>query len=165
MRIVTIGAYGFTAETFRSALQHANLDTFVDVRRRRGVRGHDYAFANSKHLQQTIADLGLAYVHIPDVAPSKELMQIETDADHAAHIRRHDRDSLAPAFIDAYNRTVLATFDTAEFMAQLPDTTAAFALFCVERVPTACHRSLLAARLAHDLNATVEHLTPDDDAN
>lgn len=161
MRIVTIGAYGFTADTFRAALQHASLDTFVDIRRRRGVRGRDYAFANSVHLQQTIAELGLTYAHIPDVAPSKDLMQIETEADHAAHIRRRDRDSLSPEFIDAYNRTVLATFDTAAFMAQLPETAAAFALFCVERVPTACHRSLLAARLAHDLHATVEHITPD----
>jgi hypothetical protein len=34
------------------------------------------------------------------------------------------------------------------------------ALFCVEREPAACHRSLVAARLSRDLGLDVEHLGP-----
>ncbi len=50
-KIVTIGAIGYSAEAFFRALQQAGVDTFVDVRRRRAVRGADYAFANSQRLQ------------------------------------------------------------------------------------------------------------------
>nr|MBA3379353.1 hypothetical protein [Chloroflexia bacterium] len=35
-------------------------------------------------------------------------------------------------------------------------------LFCVERVPAACHRSLLAERLAGDLGVEVMHILPPD---
>jgi hypothetical protein len=35
------------------------------------------------------------------------------------------------------------------------------ALFCVEREPDACHRSLLAERLAADLGVEVVHLLPE----
>jgi len=34
------------------------------------------------------------------------------------------------------------------------------ALFCVEREPAACHRSLLAERLGKDLGIEVEHIIP-----
>ena len=36
-KIVTIGAYGYDADRFFAALQGAGVDTFCDVRRRRGV--------------------------------------------------------------------------------------------------------------------------------
>ena len=61
--IVTIGAIGYTAESFFQALQNANVDTFIDVRRRRAVRGREYAFANSQRLQARLAELGIRYVH------------------------------------------------------------------------------------------------------
>jgi uncharacterized protein (DUF488 family) len=34
------------------------------------------------------------------------------------------------------------------------------ALFCVERDPEACHRSLIAQRLAERHGVTIEHLRP-----
>ena len=37
--IVTIGVYGFTEVDFFHALRQAGVDTFVDIRGRRGVRG------------------------------------------------------------------------------------------------------------------------------
>jgi hypothetical protein len=33
-------------------------------------------------------------------------------------------------------------------------------LFCVERDPEACHRSLIAERLTEEHHATVDHLRP-----
>ena len=45
-RVVTIGAYGFSADRFFAALREAGVDTFLDIRQRRGVRGAEYAFAN-----------------------------------------------------------------------------------------------------------------------
>ncbi len=46
-RIVTLGVYGRSEAEFFATLQHAQVDLFCDIRRRRGVRGRDYAFANS----------------------------------------------------------------------------------------------------------------------
>jgi len=34
------------------------------------------------------------------------------------------------------------------------------ALFCVERDPVACHRSLIAERLTEQHHVTIEHLRP-----
>jgi len=38
MRILTIGVYGFDEEQFFSSTLHANIDVFIDARRRRAVR-------------------------------------------------------------------------------------------------------------------------------
>ena len=50
MQILTIGVYGFTHDTFREALAKHRPGVFVDTRRRRGVRGSQYSFANSQRL-------------------------------------------------------------------------------------------------------------------
>jgi len=159
VNIITLGVYGFTEHAFRAALGRAKPDVFVDTRRRRGVRGHDYAFANSQRLQDLLADLGISYVHRLELAPPEAAIKAQDAADHAAAIRRRDRDHLGEALIAAYQREVLDGFDSREFVASLGDP-ASILLFCVERVPQACHRSLLAARLAHDLDATVDDIVP-----
>ena len=51
MRIATIGVYGWTLESFLAALHVANVRVVLDVRQRRGVRGPEYAWANSARLQ------------------------------------------------------------------------------------------------------------------
>lgn len=159
-RIVTIGAIGFTAATFFKALQDAGVDTFVDVRRRRAVRGRDYAFANSRRLQDRLAELGIRYRHIIDLAPPKTVRETQAAADKAAGVAKRKRAELGPDFVAAYNREVLAGFDARLFLAELPPDASVVALMCVEREPAACHRSLLAARLHDDLGVEVVHLTP-----
>jgi hypothetical protein len=42
LRIVTVGVYGFTLETFLAALDGVCVDCVFDVRQRRGVRGAAY---------------------------------------------------------------------------------------------------------------------------
>ena len=56
MKFVTIGVYGSDEATFFEALQRAGVDTFCDIRWRRGVRGAKYAFANSARLQKRLAE-------------------------------------------------------------------------------------------------------------
>lgn len=160
IRIVTIGAIGYTAETFFRALQDMQVDTFVDIRRRRAVRGREYAFANSQRLQARLAELGIRYQHRIDLAPPNSAREQQAAADKAAGIARRQRTALGPAFVAAYERDVLAQFDPHAFVDDLPLDAAVVALMCVEREPAACHRSLLAARLGEALGATIEHLTP-----
>ena len=49
-RVATIGVYGFDADSFLAALRDAGVTLLLDVRQRRGVRGPQYAWANSKRL-------------------------------------------------------------------------------------------------------------------
>jgi len=48
----TIGVYRATEETFFKKLVENNIDTFLDIRRRRGVRGSKYSYVNSNKLQE-----------------------------------------------------------------------------------------------------------------
>ena len=160
MRIVTMGVYGFEAGTFREALANAGIDLFVDTRRRRGVRGSQYAFANRRRLEALLREMEIPYLHRIDVAAPEAALKAQGAADRAAGIARHDRDHLSDEFRETYQHQVLDGFDAHAFVASLPGDPRAILLFCVEGNPAACHRSLLANRLAHDLGATVEHITP-----
>lgn len=158
--LYTIGAYGFDAESFHGRLREAQIDRFIDIRARRGVRGSQYAFANSRRLQQALEAAGIAYTHAPDLAPTAAARQAQSQADAAAGVAKRARSELGPAFIAAYRTERLATFDAADFARQHIAGARRPVLFCVEREPGACHRSLLAGRLAADLGLPVEHLMP-----
>ncbi len=159
MRILTLGVYGYTDDTFRAALEQAKPAIFVDTRRRRGVRGHQYAFANSQRLQALLEDLGIPYVHRLDLAPPESAIRAQDEVDRKAHIARHDRDHLSPALRDTYQLDVLDHFDSAAFVESLGNPESVL-LFCVEGNPAACHRSLLANRLKDDLGGEITHIVP-----
>ena len=77
LRVATIGVYDFTGATFLAALRDADVELLLDVRQRRGVRGPDYAWANSMRLQAALAEAGIAYRHHPGLAPTTELRQLQ----------------------------------------------------------------------------------------
>ena len=156
----TIGAYGWTAEHYFAALTSAKIDTFCDIRARRGVRGSEYAFVNSTRLQNELTMLGIIYMHFPDLAPSKEIRNRQFAEDKAARIAKRKRTELGYEFASGYRDTILTNFISSDFVASLPEGTKRIVLFCVEREPSACHRSLLAARLEKDLGISVTHLLP-----
>lgn len=159
MKLMTIGVYGFDEAGFFQALQSAGVDTFCDIRLRRGVRGHEYAFANATHLQQRLAELGIRYIHVKELAPTAEIRAKQFEADHLAHVGQRSRQQIGPAFAEAYRAERLATFDAAAFIRSLGEAKGV-CLFCVERDPEACHRSLVAAELERALGVKVEHILP-----
>jgi uncharacterized protein (DUF488 family) len=161
MTVVTIGVYGFTEEAFFEALQTAGVQVFCDIRWRRGVRGADYAFVNHKRLQTRLELMGLTYLHRRDLAPTPEIRQRQSRADKTNKVAKRKRDHLGPDFTAAYEAEVLAGFDPQAFLDELPQGTNVVALFCVERQPAACHRSLVAERLRQVGGAEVEHLVPE----
>ena len=162
MRLVTIGVYGFDEASFFETLQRAGVDTFCDIRWRRGVRGKEFAFANSGRLQRRLAQMGIRYLHFRELAPPPEVRQRQDDEDKAQGITKRKRSVLGERFIEGYEEKCLSDFDSERFIAQLGVETKTAALFCVEREPTACHRSLLARRLGEDLGSKIEiaHLLP-----
>jgi hypothetical protein len=159
LKIVTIGAYGFTETSFFSALELAQVDTFCDLRFRRGVRGPEYAFVNSKRLQRGLAEAGKRYLHFRQLAPSPSLRRCQASADKAQRIGKRQRGQLSPEFVSGYQHECLDNFDSGSFVAQLGQSKVA-ALFCVEREPAACHRLLVAERLTADLKVELAHLVP-----
>lgn len=159
-KIVTIGVIGFDADGFFHALRAAGVDTLIDIRRRRAVRGREYAFANSNRLQARLAELGIRYRHRLDLAPPKAARERQAAADKAAGVATRKRTGLGPEFIAIYERDVLADFDPQSLLDDLPDEARVVALLCVEREPDACHRSLAAARLHDSLGVPVEHIRP-----
>jgi len=63
-RLCTIGVYGFDAGSFLRALQTADVRVLLDVRQRRGVRGPEYAWANSTRLQAALANGVLRFLSL-----------------------------------------------------------------------------------------------------
>ncbi len=157
--MVTIGVYGFDGVSFLQRLRHADVRLLLDVRQRRGVRGPDYSWANSARLQRALAAAGIGYRHVKDLAPTTELRQLQYREDDRQGVGKRNRVALAPEYVEGYTREILDPFDLGALVAELPSDSAT-ALLCVERDPEACHRSLIAERIAAEHGLTVEHLRP-----
>src|SRR5215471_10644284 len=150
-KIVTIGVYGFDQESFFNALLAAKIDTFCDIRRRRGMRGSTYAFVNSARLQKRLAEMGIRYLHLKNLAPGNDLRAEQKQEDKKLGIAKRARAELGQTFIQAYEKECLSDFNSQEFIEQLGQNAQVIGLFCVESEPAACHRSLAAKHIAHDL--------------
>lgn len=157
--MVTIGVYGFDAESFLRRLREADVRLLLDVRQRRGVRGPQYAWANARRLQAALAGAGVAYEHHPELAPTTELRHVQYAEDDRRGVGKRSRRELAPEYARRYTAEILDRADLAPIVAALPATGTA-ALLCVETDPEACHRSLVARRLAHHHDIPVTHLHP-----
>jgi uncharacterized protein (DUF488 family) len=157
--LATIGVYGWTLEEFLAALHAADVQVVLDVRQRRGVRGREYAWANSQRLQAALAEAGVAYRHRPDLAPTTELRKVQYEEDARVGVGKRNRVELAPEYRERYLREILDRVDLNELVTELP-AEGAGALMCVEGDPEACHRSLIAERLAAEHGVSVVHLRP-----
>ncbi len=160
VELFTIGVYGFTPSEFYERLTWAKIDIFCDIRRRRGVRGAEYAFANSARLQAELDKLGIRYLHFLDLAPSTELRKRQASADKKTRTARRKRTELSDEFIAGYVEERLSAFDSKAFIEQLGPAAKRAVLFCVERDPAACHRSIVAERIMQDIGVKVTHLLP-----
>ena len=154
-QIATIGVYGFTAAAFVETLTGAGVGLLLDLRQRRGVRGPDYAWANSVRLQQALAAAEIGYRHVKQLAPTTELRELQYREDFRQGVGKRNRVALAPEYVERYFREILDPFDFGTLVGELPT-----ALLCVERDPEACHRSLVAARLRAEYGLPVTHLRP-----
>ncbi|HET8954230.1 MAG TPA: DUF488 domain-containing protein [Solirubrobacterales bacterium] len=154
----TIGVYGFDRDSFLAALKGAGVDLVLDVRQRRGVRGSEYAWANAQRLQATLAEAGIGYSHLKELAPTTEMRQLQYAEDAKLGEGKRNRTALAPAYVERYTEEVLGRVDLGPVVQWIGNSSAA--LMCVERDPEACHRSLIAERLEREHGFEVEHLRP-----
>jgi len=140
-------------------LGKADVHVLLDVRQRRGVRGREYAWANAARLQAALAEAGIDYLHLKELAPTTELRQLQYAADARAGVGKRSRAELAPEYTARYTKEILDSVGVAAVIEALPAQGSA-ALLCVERDPEACHRSLIAARVADEHGVAVTHLRP-----
>jgi uncharacterized protein (DUF488 family) len=152
--------YGFDADGFLHALRDADVRALIDVRQRRGVRGSEYAWANAGRLQAALADAGIGYVHLKELAPTTELRQLQYAEDARAGIGKRSRTELAPAYVERYRSEILDPTGVETVVDALP-AEGRGALFCVERDPEACHRSLVAERLRAEHGLPLTHIRPE----
>ena len=83
------------------------------MRQRRRVRGPEYSWANSKRLQAALADAGIDYRHLPELAPTTELRQLQYAEDDRQGVGKRSRSELAPAYVEGYTREILDRVDLA----------------------------------------------------
>jgi uncharacterized protein (DUF488 family) len=159
LRLATIGVYGWALEAFLDALRSAGVGLVLDVRQRRGVRGSEYAWANAARLQSALRGSDIAYRHLKELAPTTELRALQYREDANAAVGKRSRIELAPEYVQRYSDEILDRVDLEPIVAELP-TDRVSALLCVERDPEACHRSLIAERLAGEYELAVTHLRP-----
>ena len=158
-RIATIGVYEFDAGSFIETLDDANVSQLIDIRQRRGVRGSQYAWANAQRLQRLLADAAIGYEYHPELAPDTELRHLQYAEDDRQGVGKRSRVHLAPEYIRRYTQEILDLVPLEPLVRRLPVHGIA-ALLCVEATAQACHRSLIAARLAERFEFEVVDLEP-----
>lgn len=158
MEFFTIGVYNSTEQEYFNKLTENNIDTFCDIRQRRGVRGAKYAFVNSNRLQEKLNELDIKYGHVLDLAPTKDIRELQKEADAQQGELKRDRNKLGKVFTIAYKNKVLSNFDFDSFIEKLDEVGASrVVLFCVEEKPEACHRSIVTDKLER-LGYKITHL-------
>lgn len=159
MEFFTIGVYNSTENEFFEKLVTNRVDTFVDIRQRRGVRGSKYAFVNSNRLQQKLNELGIKYGYIQELAPTTEIRELQKEIDLEKGELKRERQQLGQVFVIEYKNKVLSKFDFDSFFAQLDQAGASrIVLFCVEEYPEACHRSIVSNKLRDSYHYNINHL-------
>ena len=159
MQFYTIGVYNSTEKHFFQNLLDNKIDTFCDIRQRRGVRGAKYSFVNSKRLQVKLAELGIKYIHILDLAPTKEIRELQQQADLINVELKRNRKNLGQVFITEYKNQIIDRFNFNIILEELKNTNSnKIALFCVEECHTACHRSIVAEILSLEYNFNIKNI-------
>ncbi len=145
MKINTIGFTKKNAQTFFNFIKHENVSTLIDVRLNNVSQLAAYAKRDDlKFFLRELCDSD--YVHIPDLAPTKELL----NSYKKGHISwEHYQDSFLNLMAQRNVERILQ-----------PSLLNDSCLLCSEHEPHFCHRRLVTEYLnAHsDFNFTVKHL-------
>jgi uncharacterized protein (DUF488 family) len=145
VKLFTIGFTRKSAESFFTKLQHAGVRRLVDIRLNNVSQLAGFAKRDDlRYFAQAIC--GIEYVHVPDLAPTREMLD-------EFKKRRHGDWA-------AYERQFLALMRSRRVEATLaPDLLDHACLLCSEDRPQHCHRRLVAEYLQQQWgDVEVEHL-------
>ncbi len=100
-----------------------------------------------------------SHAHHRELAPTTGLRQLQYREDDRQGVGKRNRAELALEYRRRYIKEILDPVDLDPVVEAMP-ADGSTALLCVERDPEACHRSLIAERLAADYDCAVTHLRP-----
>lgn len=159
IKIFTIGVYNSTEESYFGKLREHGVELFCDIRQRRGVRGSQYKYVNSNYLQAKLQELGIEYRYIKELAPTNDIRQRQKEDDKAKGETKKQRTALGAVFKSEYLKQVLESYDIEGLAKDLMDSGVKnVVFFCVEEQACACHRSLVAQKLASVMNSELINL-------
>ncbi|UTD15405.1 DUF488 domain-containing protein [Tenacibaculum mesophilum] len=143
-----LGVYNSTEEFFFDKLIKNKIDVFCDIRQRRGVRGAKYSFVNKKRLESKLEEYGIIYKHNINLAPTKEIRELQKRDDLIKNNMKKERKRLGEIFVNKFQDDIINDFDFQGFISDMEKLKAQrVALFCVEEFSEACHRSLVSKEL------------------
>jgi uncharacterized protein (DUF488 family) len=155
----TLGVYGLTSDQFFDKIVSNKIDTFIDIRRRRAVRGSEYVFVNSNRLQSKLSELGINYIHLYELSPTEDIISIQKDYDKSLKVATRKRDKLSDKFISEFTTNILDKYNMSGLLDQLNKLGSKKALFfCVEAAAEACHRSIITRKLREEYLCNIIHL-------
>ncbi len=159
IQFFSVGVYGLTSDDFFNKLTDNRIDTFVDIRNRRAVRGSKYAFVNSKRLQNHLKSISINYLHVIELSPTKEIREVQKKADAELNVKKRERDNLDANFIELYKKMILDKFDIKSFIELLQKRQSKnVVLFCVEQNYQACHRLIVSREIESNTGLKSIHL-------
>jgi uncharacterized protein (DUF488 family) len=106
-----------------------------------------------------LSEAQVAYEHHPELAPDTEMRQLQYREDARQGVGKRSRVQLSAEYISVYTHEVLDLVPLDPLVKRLPVHGIA-ALLCVEATAEACHRSLVAGRLADRFGLEVINLEP-----
>jgi uncharacterized protein (DUF488 family) len=155
MKLFTIGVTAWNQRDFFDALSGHGIKRVVDVRRRAAARGAEHAFGNKARLERGLAELGITYVQVKELAPQEQLWKT-----WYAKLRG----GANPAEIwGAHKARFLKQSETVECVdsSAKSDFRAPTCLVCTCRSHEFCHRLIVAEMFAHKWPDTkIVHLKP-----
>jgi len=136
MRLFTIGFTKRSAEEFFLCLREAGVRRIVDVRLNNTSQLAGFAKARDlKYFLNAIA--GIDYVHVPDFAPTQEILDdYKKKKGSWAEYERRFRDLMTKRMVSQVAANILREDDC---------------LLCGEHTPEHCHRRLIAEHLQEQL--------------
>jgi uncharacterized protein (DUF488 family) len=144
MKIFTIGFTNKTAERFFENLRQAGVRRVIDVRLNNVSQLAGFSKKDDlKYFLRTVA--GIDYVHLPELAPTKELLD-------AYKKYKGDWSVYESEFVELMQRRRIETSVAKDLVEQS-------CLLCSEDKPHHCHRRLVAEYLeSHWGDVSIEHL-------
>jgi len=141
--LYTIGYEGKKFERYLNELIQEDIKVLVDVRK--NAHSMKYGFSK-KTLQNAVENLGIKYIHIPNLGIESENRQtLQTKADYDALFKE-------------YAKTFKNKTDDMQQLHELINSEQRVAITCFENDVNYCHRGVIAKKMKMNFKVEVKHL-------
>jgi uncharacterized protein YeaO (DUF488 family) len=130
--VYTVGYEGRSIEEFIRHLKQFHIKALIDVREIPASRKKDFS---KKSLSKHLASVGIRYLHVKELGSPSELRnKVRTDNDY-------------DYFFSEYSRHLDNNIELLKSLLNETISNETSCLMCMERLPTQCHRKVVAERI------------------